>query len=82
MEGAREIRIFAASSTSNNTMKQAKAPREEAIRAITCMLQENSFSFDFKVVKKPRGIRVIYEITEEQFHQFMNTQIKSNHENK
>lgn len=80
--GSWEIRIFAASSTSNNTMKQAKATREEAIGAIAGMLMEYPFTFEIKAAKRPRGIRVIYEATQEEIDNFMNHQIEKNHENK
>lgn len=75
-------RTFAASSTPSNTMKQAKATREEAIGAIAGMLMEYPFTFEIKAVKRPRGIRVIYEATQEEIDNFMNHQIEMNHENK
>lgn len=64
------------------TMKQVKPTREEAIRSITGMLQDYTFTFEIKVVKKPRGIRVIYEATQEQLNMLMNHQIEMNYENK
>ena len=36
------------------------------IQNITEMLQHNPFTFEFKVKKKPAGIKVIYEVTQEQ----------------
>ena len=41
-------------------------PREEVIQKIADMLRHNSFSFEFKAKKNPKGIKVIYEVTEEQ----------------
>ena len=42
-----------------------KELREQAIKNITGMLQNHPFTFEMKVVKKPKGIRVIYEVTQE-----------------
>ena len=63
-------------------MKQAKPTRKQAIQAIARMLQENPFTFKIKAVKRPRGVRVIYEATQEQIENFMKYQFKTNHENK
>ena len=82
LEGSWKNRTFAASSTPSNTMKQAKATREEAIQAIAGMLHDYPFTFEIKAVKRPRGVRVIYEATQEQIDNFMNHQIEKNHENK
>ena len=40
--------------------------REQFIQNITEMLQHNPFTFEFKVKKKPAGIKVIFEVTQEQ----------------
>ena len=40
--------------------------REQVIQNITGLLRTNPFSFEFKVVKKPKGIKVIIEVTQEQ----------------
>ena len=40
--------------------------REQVIQNITEMLQNNPFTFEFKVKKNPAGIKVIYEVTQEQ----------------
>lgn len=40
--------------------------RELAIKKITSMLRRNPFTFEFKVKKKPNGIRIIYEVTQEE----------------
>ena len=45
--------------------------REQVIRNITEMLQHNPFTFEFKVKKKPAGIKVIYEVTQEQMDRMM-----------
>lgn len=43
-----------------------KEHRELAIQNITSMLRSNPFTFEFKVKKKPKGIRIIYEVTQEE----------------
>lgn len=40
--------------------------REQVIQNITEMLQHNPFTFEFKVKKKLAGIKVIFEVTQEQ----------------
>lgn len=39
---------------------------EQAIQALTSMLKTTPFSVEFKVKKKPAGIKVIIEVTQEQ----------------
>lgn len=52
-------------------MEQEKE-RERIVQGITDMLRRNPFTFEFKVKKKPRGIKVIYEVTQEQLNEMMN----------
>ena len=40
--------------------------REKAINAIVNLLRINSFSVAYKVVKKPKGVKVIYEVTQKE----------------
>lgn len=40
--------------------------REQVIQSITGMLRQNPFTFEFKVKKNPKGIKVIYEVTQEE----------------
>ena len=40
--------------------------REQVIQNITYLLQHIPFTFELKVKKKPAGIKVIYEVTQEQ----------------
>lgn len=40
--------------------------REELIQNIVDMLRCTPFSVEFKVVKNPKGIRVIHEVTQEE----------------
>ena len=45
--------------------------REQVIQDIGDMLRRNPFTFEFKVVKKPKGIKVIYEVTQEEMDAFL-----------
>lgn len=38
--------------------------REHVIQNIADMLRTNPFTFEFKVKKNPKGIKVIYEVTQ------------------
>lgn len=40
--------------------------REQAIQAIANMMRKTRFDIEFKVKKKPKGIKVIIEVTQEQ----------------
>ena len=46
--------------------------RERVIQDIADMLRRNPFTCEFKVKKKPTGIKVIYEVTQEQLNEMMN----------
>ena len=46
-------------------------PREKAIQSVANMLRHNPFTVEFKVLKHPKGIRIIYEVTEEQMNAFV-----------
>ena len=45
--------------------------REKVIQNIADMLRTNPFTFEFKVRKNPKGIKVIYEVTQEQMDAMM-----------
>ena len=45
--------------------------REKVIQNIADMLRTNPFTFEFKVKKNPKGIKVIYEVTQEQMDAMM-----------
>ena len=45
-------------------MRVKKENREKVIMGIINLLQLHPFSFEFKVKKKPSGIKVIYEVTQ------------------
>lgn len=40
--------------------------REQLIQKVAELLRENGFTFIFKVKKKPEGIKIIWEVTQEQ----------------
>ena len=45
-------------------MNKAEQMREQAIQNVAQLLRNNPFNVEFKVVKKPKGIKVIYEVTQ------------------
>lgn len=45
--------------------------REKMIQNLVGLLRERPFTFEFKVKKKPTGIKVIYEVTQEQMKAIM-----------
>jgi len=47
--------------------------REQSVQIITDMLRHNPFTFEFKVKKKPKGIKVIYEVTQEEMDALMDS---------
>lgn len=44
----------------------AKEKREQVIQGLTNLLQSTPFTVEYKVKKKPQGIKVIIEVTQEQ----------------
>lgn len=45
--------------------------REMVINGIADLLRNNSFTFEYKVVKKPKGIKVVFEVTQEQMEEIV-----------
>ena len=45
--------------------------REQVIQNIADMLRTNPFTFEFKVKKNPKGIKVIYEVTQDEMDAIM-----------
>lgn len=45
--------------------------REKVIQNIADMLRTNPFTFEFKVKKNPKGIKVIYEVTQDEMDALM-----------
>ena len=52
------------------------------IQNITEMLRRNPFTFEFKVKKRPQGIKVIYEVTQEELNAMMAAAEKKHKEEK
>lgn len=50
--------------------------REQAIQAIANMMRTTGFDIELKVKKKPKGIKVIIEVTQEQMDVIMAEQMK------
>lgn len=40
--------------------------REQAIQSLANILRTMPFSVEFKVVKRPKGIKIIHEVTQEE----------------
>lgn len=47
-------------------MTKEEIARQKVIEGITGMLQTTPFTFEFKVVKEPKGIKIIHEVTQEE----------------
>ena len=45
--------------------------REQVVQNIADMLRTNPFTFEFKVKKNPKGIKVIYEVTQDEMDAMM-----------
>ncbi len=52
-------------------MEKQDENREQVIQDIADMLRRNPFTFEFTVKKNPKGIKVIYEVTQEQMDAMM-----------
>lgn len=50
--------------------------REAIILSIAEQLRTTPFTFEFKVVKKPKGIKIIHEVTQEQLDFLLKKAIK------
>ncbi len=57
-----------------------KSDRDQAIEQVAKLLRDNPFSFEIVVVKKPKGIKIIYEVTQEQMDRAMLGNKKANTE--
>ncbi len=49
----------------------AEEQREQVIQSLANLMRTTSFTSEFKVVKKPKGIKVIIEVTQEQMTAIM-----------
>lgn len=54
--------------------------REQVIQNLSDMLRNNPFTFEFKVRKNPKGIKVIYEVTQEEMDRMMDDAAKRHKE--
>ena len=48
--------------------KEIKDNKSLLVNRITEMLMSNGFTFEYVVRKKPKGIRIIYEVTQEELN--------------
>lgn len=54
-----------------NSMTIQEEKREKAIQNIAEWLRRNPFSVAFKVKKKPAGIKIIFEVTQEEMDEML-----------
>ena len=47
-------------------MSKAEEAREQVVQKIADLMRTSPFSVEYRVKKKPKGIKVIIEVTEEQ----------------
>lgn len=52
----------------SKTTKAYNNAKYQAILAISELLWEMPFSLEFKVVKNPKGVKIIWEVTQEQMN--------------
>jgi len=45
--------------------------REQVVQGIADLLRNHPFTFEYKVKTKPKGIKVIFEVTQEQLTEIM-----------
>ena len=58
---------------STETVEEQK---EKLIESLASLLRTTPFTVEFKVVKNPKGIRIIHEVTKEQMDAIVEAQIK------
>lgn len=52
--------------SNSKTMPQDEEKKEALIQSIVNLLRTTPFACEFKVTKNPKGIKIIYEVTQEQ----------------
>ena len=57
-------------------MTEAEEKREQTIQSLANMLRTTSFQVEFKVKKKPAGIKITIEVTQEQMDCLADKMIK------
>jgi len=45
--------------------------RERVVQSIADLLRNNQFTYEYKVKAKPKGIKIIFEVTQEQLTEIM-----------
>ena len=58
--------------------QEIKDQRSLLVNRITEMLMSHGFTFEYAVRKKPKGIRIVYEVTQEE----MNAMVEKSKEEK
>lgn len=58
----------------------AEEQREQTIQGLADTLRETPFQIEFKVKKKPAGIKIIIEVTQEQMEQITDDVCKRSRE--
>ena len=59
--------------------QEKREQREQIIQNIAEQLRHNTFSVEFKIVKNPKGIKIIHEVTREEMDKLMQA-AKERHE--
>lgn len=57
--------------TKTNNIMTPEEQRERVIQNLADFMRNNTFTFEFKVKKNPKGIKVIYEVTQEEMNNIM-----------
>lgn len=45
--------------------------REQLIQSIAAQMRHTPFTFEFKIVEKPKGLRIVHEVTREEMDMLM-----------
>ena len=61
-------------------MTEAEEKREQTIQGLVNLLRISQFGVDFKVKKKPAGIKITIEVTQEQMDVLADKMIKEHKE--
>ena len=59
-----------------STQTSSENPREQAIKRLSHLLRTTPFTMEFKVKKRPAGIKILYEVTQEEMDQLIKNQAK------
>lgn len=52
-------------------MTREEEKRERIIQSVSRMLRKTPFTFEFEVKEEPIGIRIVYEVTQEEMDAMM-----------